>query len=154
MKKEILMILSTVLFMTTLSCTQKAVEKVKPENVAIAAKHDTKATKLPIMSFSETTYNFGTINEGDVVEHEFLFKNTGEAPLVIISAKGSCGCTVPKWSTEPIQPGESGSLLVRFNSSGKPNMQTKQITITTNTEKGKEILKVKANVTPKSSIGS
>ncbi len=152
MKNGILAILSTVFFITT-SCHQNASEKVNPENVAMATQRDTVISKLPIMSFGEKTYDFGTINEGDIVEHEFLFKNTGEAPLVIINAKGSCGCTVPKWSTDPIKPGESGSLLVRFNSAGKPNTQTKQITITTNTEKGKEILKIKALVTPKNKQG-
>ncbi len=154
MKKGILMTLSVILCITITSCNQNATEKIKSENVKMAIKRDSKIISLPVMTFSETNYDFGTINEGDIVEHEFSFKNTGEAPLVIISAKGSCGCTVSKWSTEPINPRESSSLLVRFNSNGKPNMQTKQVTITANTEKGKEILKIKAMVTPKSKIGS
>jgi len=101
------------------------------------------------MSFSETEHDFGTINEGDVVEHTFTFTNTGKAPLVIVTAKGSCGCTVPEWTKEPVAPGATGSMLVKFNSNGKPNAQNKQVTITANTEGGKEILKIKAMVTPK-----
>ena len=94
------------------------------------------------MTFQETEYDFGTINEGDVVEHIFKFTNTGKAPLVIVSAKGSCGCTVPEWPKEPIAPGATGEMLVKFNSNGKPNLQNKQVTITANTEAGKEILKI------------
>lgn len=153
MKKGFLLIFSGILCIAITSCNQNATEKIKSENVEMAIKQDSQITSLPVMTFSETTYDFGTIKEGTVVEHEFSFKNTGEAPLVIISAKGSCGCTVSKWSTDPINPGESSSLLVRFNSSGKPNMQTKQVTITANTEKGTEILKIKALVTPKDKKG-
>ncbi len=148
MKKGIL-ILTGVFAMTFVSCKDDATKKVKEENVEIAAERDAKNTDFPVMSFTETEHDFGTINEGDVVEHTFAFTNTGKAPLVIVSAKGSCGCTVPQWPKEPIAPGATGEMLVKFNSNGKPNQQTKQVTITANTEAGKEILKIKAMVTPK-----
>ncbi|MDY8136418.1 DUF1573 domain-containing protein [Aquimarina sp. 2201CG5-10] len=147
MKKGIL-ILAGVVMITSTSCTN-ASGKIKSENVEMAAKRDEKAKDLPVMTFTETNHDFGTINEGDVVEHTFTFTNTGKAPLVIISAKGSCGCTVPKWPKDPIAPGASGEFLVVFNSNGKPNLQNKQVTITANTESGREILKVKAMVAPK-----
>lgn len=148
MKKGIL-ILAGVFAMAFVSCKDKAAEKVKDENVEIAADRDAKNADFPVMTFSETEYDFGTINEGDVVEHKFTFTNTGKAPLVIVSAKGSCGCTVPEWPKEPVAPGATGEMLVKFNSNGKPNQQTKQVTITANTEAGKEIIKIKALVTPK-----
>ncbi|WP_109300507.1 DUF1573 domain-containing protein [Aquimarina sp. AU474] len=148
MKKGIL-ILAGIFAMTVVSCKEDATKKVKEENVEIAAERDAKSTDLPVMTFAETEHDFGTINEGDVVEHKFSFTNTGKAPLVIVSAKGSCGCTVPEWPKEPIAPGAVGEMLVKFNSNGKPNQQTKQVTITANTEAGKEILKIKAMVTPK-----
>lgn len=84
-----------------------------------------------------------------MVEHEFTFTNTGKAPLVVTNAKGSCGCTVPTWSKEPIAPGAEGKMLVKFNSNGKPNQQVKTVNITANTEAGKELIKIKAFVTPK-----
>ena len=148
MKKGIL-ILAGIFAMTFVSCKEDASKKVKEENVGIAAERDEQNKDLPVMTFQETEYDFGTINEGDVVEHIFKFTNTGKAPLVIVSAKGSCGCTVPEWPKEPIAPGATGEMLVKFNSNGKPNLQNKQVTITANTEAGKEILKIKAMVTPK-----
>jgi len=148
MKKGIL-ILAGVFAMTFVSCKDDAAKKVKDENVELAAERDAKNTDFPVMTFAQTEHDFGTINEGDVVEHKFTFTNTGNKPLVIVSAKGSCGCTVPEWPKEPIAPGEGGEMLVKFNSNGKPNLQNKQVTITANTEAGKEVIKIKAMVTPK-----
>lgn len=147
--KRGIVILAGVFALTFMSCKDNATKKVNEENVAEAAERDAKNTDFPVMTFSEVEHDFGTINEGEVVEHKFEFTNTGKAPLVIVSAKGSCGCTVPEWPKEPIQPGEKGEMLVKFNSSGKPNAQNKQVTITANTEAGKEIIKIKAMVTPK-----
>ncbi|GAA4275876.1 DUF1573 domain-containing protein [Aquimarina mytili] len=152
MKTGILITVAGAFLMTIVSCKNDATQKIKTENVEIAAKRDAKSTELPIMTFSITDHDFGVINEGDIVEHSFTFTNTGKTPLLIVSAKGSCGCTVPEWPKEPIAPGASGTLLVSFNSNGKPNMQNKQVTITTNTKKGKEILKIKAMVTPKNKV--
>jgi len=148
MKKGIL-ILAGVFAISLVSCKDNAANKVKEENVEIAAERDATAGDFPVMAFEEAEHDFGTINEGDVVEHTFKFTNTGKAPLVIVSAKGSCGCTVPTWPKDPIAPGAKGEMLVKFNSTGKPNQQTKQVTITANTEAGTEKLKIKAQVTPK-----
>jgi len=87
----------------------------------------------PEFKFNETSYNFGNINEGDVVEHVFKFANTGQSPLIISNAAGSCGCTIPKWPKEPIPVGGTGEILVQFNSKNKPGVQKKTVTITANT---------------------
>lgn len=89
----------------------------------------------PVMSFSELEYNFGTIKQGEVVTHEFRFKNSGKEPLIINNAVGSCGCTVPDWPKEPIRPGGEAVIKVTFNSAGKANIQDKQVTITYDTDK-------------------
>jgi hypothetical protein len=81
----------------------------------------------------ESEYEFGTIKQGDKVEHVFKFKNTGTNPLVIRSAKGSCGCTVPEYSKEPLAPGKTGEMKVIFNSTGKMGQQSKPVTIMANT---------------------
>lgn len=101
---------------------------------------------LPVFSFVKEEHDFGKIKEGDIVEYEFAFTNTGDAPLIIASATGSCGCTVPVWPKEPIGIGEEGKIQVKFNSSKKPGLQNKTVTITGNTFPKQTKLKIKANV--------
>jgi hypothetical protein len=74
-----------------------------------------------ILSFEEKEYEFGKIVAGEKVEYDFKFTNTGGSRLIIVDAKGDCGCTVPEWPKEPIEPGESGVIHVSFNSAHKPN---------------------------------
>ena len=99
-----------------------------------------------IMSFTETEFNFGKVKAGEKVEHEYTFKNTGKEPLVISNAKGSCGCTVPEWPKEPIAPGASAKIKVNFDSKGKSGPQTKQVTITANTDPVQSIIYIKGEV--------
>lgn len=144
MKKSILLVALCVAFTFT-SCKDNAADKVNEENVATAADRDAASAKYAAMSFEETEFDFGEIQRGTHVEHLFSFKNTGDAPLVIVDAKSSCGCTVPEWTKEPIAPGENGTLLVKFDGSGQ-NQVSKTITVTANTEKGTERLTIKAFV--------
>ena len=76
------------------------------------------------ITFAENSHDFGTIDEGDVVTHIFTFTNTGDNPLILDKCKGSCGCTVPQCPKEPIAPGATGEIEVKFNSKGKKNKQT------------------------------
>ena len=121
--------------------------KSQEEQMALQA---VQSTELPIITFAVESHDFGTINEGEVVETEFKFTNTGEAPLIISAAQGSCGCTIPEYPKEPIAPGEEGRILVSFNSEGKPNQQSKTVTLTTNAVPSTKVLTISANVTPKS----
>lgn len=105
---------------------------------------------LPKFQFKESTHDFGTITEGDVVEHTFKFTNTGEAPLVIQSASASCGCTVPSYPRTPVAPGETGEIQVKFDSSNKPGIQNKTVSLTANTNPAITRLTIKSNVAPKS----
>jgi hypothetical protein len=131
------------------SCKEDPTKKIKSENLEIAKERDSEIkVGGPRFKFDKTEHDFGNINEGDVVETVFTFTNVGKSELIIASAKGSCGCTVPEWPKEPIMPGEEGQIKVKFNSYRKPNLQQKQITLVTNTEDGKEILKIRAQVTP------
>lgn len=82
--------------------------------------------------FEETTYDFGTIKQGEVVKYEFSFKNVGKTPLIITSATATCGCTVPEYPVQPIKPGESGVIKVVFNSTGKIDKQDKIVTFISN----------------------
>ena len=104
---------------------------------------------LPVFTFETMDHDFGTIKEGDIVEYTYKFKNTGDAPLIIQNAQGSCGCTVPEWSKEPIPVGGSGYIKAKFDSKGKPNLQNKTVTITANTWPKQSVVKFKAMVLPK-----
>lgn len=92
------------------------------------------AGKQADIKFDKTTHNFGTFSESDpVVTCVFTFTNTGTAPLIIHQAVPSCGCTVPTYTKEPVKPGESGKLTIRYNGAGKfPGHFKKSITVRTN----------------------
>ena len=94
--------------------------------------------------------NFGQIRDGDIVSHTFRFTNSGEAPLIISKATAACGCTVPQWPKQPIPVGGSGEIQVQFDSSNKPGMQNKVVTITANTESKVKKLLIRAQVNPRS----
>ena len=144
MKKSIL-ILSVLSVFAFTSCKENAADKVNEENVEAAADRDAKSGEVAVMTFSEVEHDFGEIAQGTPVEHVFKFTNTGAAPLVIVDAKSSCGCTVPEYTKDPVAPGGEGELLVKFNGSGK-NQVSKTVTITANTAAGTETLKIKAFV--------
>jgi hypothetical protein len=119
-------------------------------SLAEATETAAPASVATTVAFAETTHEFGTIAEGDVVEHTFTFTNTGDTPLIIQDAQTTCGCTVPKKPEAPVPPGETGEIQVRFDSQGKAGVQNKAVTITANTEPATTRLFIKANVTPKS----
>lgn len=146
--KKILVLLSAVCLVSFTSCKQNAAKKIDAANLSAAAERDAAASKFPVMQFDQTEHDFGDIEKGKPVETTFSYKNTGDAPLVITDIKTSCGCTVPQnWSRDPLAPGESGQFTVRYNASGM-NKITKTITVTANTEKGKEVVKITAFVKP------
>ena len=97
-----------------------------------AFAQEEQVSQGPVISFAEKLYEFGVISQGDTIEHTFSFENIGTEPLKILSARGSCGCTVPQYSKDEIAPGEKGKVFARFNSSGKSGMQNKTVTLVTN----------------------
>ncbi len=127
--------------------------RLTPEEVEKLGLNDAgeQIPDLPLttVEWSEEAFDFGNITEGDVAKHVFKFKNTGDEPMIIQSAKGSCGCTVPKYTDEPIAPGEEGEINVEFNSAGKPGSQSKSVTVVSNIEGGTKVLKISAEVAPK-----
>lgn len=116
---------------------------------AVPAAETKPEGPLPAFNFASLDHDFGTISEGDVVEYEYKFKNTGAAPLIILNAQGSCGCTVSDWTKDPIPAGGSGFVKAKFDSNGKTNIQNKTVTVTANTWPKQTVLRFKAMVTPK-----
>lgn len=133
------------------SCNNSnATSKINKSNLETAKSRDIEIKKgSALISFDTTEYDFGTVNEGDFVEKTFKVTNTGKTDLIITKATPSCGCTVPVWPKAPIKPGASADIFVKFNTAGKPNRQNKTITLTTNTEAGRQVLTLKGSVTPK-----
>ncbi|MEN7549613.1 DUF1573 domain-containing protein [Rapidithrix thailandica] len=102
------------------------------------------------IKFNEREFDFGDIYQGDVVTHVFKFENNGDAPLLLTNISTTCGCTAPEWPREPVLPGETGEITVKFNSAHKSGIQNKIITVYSNANTPQEKLKIRTNVLPKS----
>ncbi len=117
-------------------------------SVAVYAQDErlsAEATPLaPLMSLESEVYDFGQIKQGEPVTAVFNFINSGALPLIITDAKGSCGCTVPSYTKEPIAPNGKGEVLATYNAANK-GVFTKTVTITTN-EGQSRILRIKGEV--------
>ncbi len=148
MKYYVLFILLPVTLILGSCNSDKQNEQLPGEivNNPLSAENPSDPSKMPFISFEKTVYDFGRIYEGERVKCTFKFKNTGQSDLIITSAKGSCGCTVPEYPETPIKPGEGGSISVEFNSSGRKGQQNKAITVTTNAQPPTVVLSVKAMV--------
>jgi hypothetical protein len=129
------------------SATDKIEDNTSNKSKSIGLD-DVDGDELPVFAFDTESHDFGQINEGEVATHEFHFTNTGKAPLIITSARGSCGCTVPEYPKTPVAPGESGMIKVSFDSNGRSGRQDKTVTITANTVPNSKILKITSEVIP------
>jgi hypothetical protein len=102
--------------------------------------------KLPKFTFVQDVFDFGKIKQGEKVSYSFKFTNTGSSPLIISSASASCGCTVPSYPEEPIEPGQESKIDVVFDSNGKMGMQTKTITLVSNTIPNTKVLYLRGEI--------
>ncbi len=103
-----------------------------------------------VITFQTKEHNFGTINEADgKVSAVFEFKNEGMEPLVLSNVRASCGCTTPKWTRTPIEPGQTGTITVTYNPNGRPGRFQKTVTITSNATTPTVKLYIKGEVIPK-----
>ena len=167
MKNAVFVLLTAIALLS--SCSNKKLEnnikslekrvaelerKVGPSTTVPAVESSSASTQaqtglMPAITFQQTDFDFGTVNEGDIVEHVFLFKNTGQGPLIIQNATATCGCTVPQWPRDPIPVGGDGEIKVKFDSKNRQNLQTKYVTITANTKPEQVRLKISGRVLPK-----
>lgn len=150
MKKNSIVFIA-LLSLAFVSCKDKASAKIDSENLETAKERDAQISMgTAIIEFDTKDYDFGTVEEGKIVEGIFKISNKGKTDLVITNASASCGCTVPEWPKEAIKPGDSGELKFSFNSRGRTGKQSKTITLLTNTAEGTETLRIGGIVTPKS----
>ena len=99
------------------------------------------------IDFESKVVDYGTIEHNADGVRKFVFTNNGTEPLIIKNAKGSCGCTVPTWSREPIAPGNTSEIGVKY-ATNRVGKFTKTITLTTNADKKPVILTIKGEVNP------
>lgn len=137
--KKALALLVVAVFTISISCSQ-------------SSDGDTKVNKkAPVIAFETLEYDYGTIDQGDDGKCEFVFKNTGKNPLVLSNVRPSCGCTVPKWSKEPIKGGDKSSIEVKYNTK-RVGSFSKSITVHSNAANSPVVLKIKGNVVAKPKV--
>ncbi len=131
-----------VLFLLFLTFTVTNFSSAQDEKPLTEQKEEISGPKMLFEDgSSDTSVDYGTIEQHGEPLRVVKFTNTGTEPLVIKNARGSCGCTVPTWPKEPILPGESSEIEIRYatNRLGKIN---KKVTITTNEAEGQNIHKI------------
>ena len=122
-----LMIAASVCFLMACDVRKKdKVASVVPSAISNEVKDPTTVEII------DSVYDFGSTNEGEIVQFSYRFKNSGNKPLVINSATASCGCTVPEKPEKPIMPGETGFIKVKFNSDRRPGEARKTISVSSN----------------------
>ncbi len=99
----------------------------------------------PVMAFESEVVDYGTIEQGADGVREFKFTNTGKEPLIISNARGSCGCTVPTWPKEPIKPGESSVIKVKYDTK-RLGAINKSVTITSNASEPTKVVRIKGKI--------
>ena len=100
----------------------------------------------PVLVFDTLIHDFGTIIEGEQVVGYFDYRNEGGQDLLITNVEATCGCTIPNWSREPLEPGGKETLELIFDASGRNGEQRKQITVRSNAGKQVVYLTIRANV--------
>ena len=92
------------------------------------------ANYTSIQWLDSTKQELGKIKEGQTPEISWKFKNTGDKPLIIINAQGTCGCTIAEKPEQPVAPGDEGFIKAKFSSEGRLGVNEKQVIVTTNTQ--------------------
>ncbi len=128
-----LLTLTAALAAFLVSCDVRSKDKIADNTGNITggktAADSTAPTNVQII---DSSFDFGKVTDGEVVEFSYRFKNVGNQPLVISNASASCGCTVPEKPEAPIKPGETGFIKVKFNSEGRVGVAHKTVTVQSN----------------------
>ena len=146
------------LFVGLIGFTINGQEKVEKVKDAPIIKKTTKAVEsatidpnAPVFEFERKIIDYGDIKKGADGTYVFKFKNVGKSPLIISNVKGSCGCTVPSAPKEPIMPGATSEIKVKYDTN-RVGAISKTITITSNASEPKKIIRVKGRVLKESAL--
>ena len=131
-----------ILVMVSFSCQIREEKNNKISNSSNQKEFKDHTT----VAITDTIYDFGNVKEGELVTHQYQFKNTGKKPLIITNAIASCGCTVPEKPEHPIAPGEIGFIKVKFDSERRPGAAHKTITVFSNAQPEFPVLQLKGTV--------
>lgn len=127
--------------------------KIADSETVQAVEGSTEASKpsaeLGKVAFEEAIFDFGTIEEGKVVERIYAFKNEGKSPIILSQVSASCGCTTPSFTQTPVLPGQTGEIKVVFDSNGQVGKQQKIVTVVSNAENGVTTVQLKGEVLAK-----
>ena len=115
------------------------------QNPITAEGYDNNAA-MPAITFDCDMHDFGRLSEGESISYSFHFRNTGNADLVITGCHASCGCTVADYPRKRIAPGGEGYIAVTFNSQGKAGQQYQEVSVLTNAQPSRTVLKIVAQV--------
>lgn len=118
-----------------------------------ASKVESSQAQGAQIDFKAETIDYGTIAKNSDGKREFVFTNNGNTPLIITSAQGSCGCTVPTYPKEPIAPGASGVISVKY-ATDRVGAFSKTVTLTTNAATPTKVLTIKGNVLPETTAAT
>jgi hypothetical protein len=142
--KSALTLLAALLLTGTAASAQKTIA-MKPVQAAKPAAGKAAASPL---KWKKTEHQFGEIKQGVPVTASFSFTNTTKKPVLLVNAFGSCGCTVPSWSKDPILPGKSSVITATFNAAN-PGAFNKTVTVTSNADtNGPQVLTLSGTVVP------
>ena len=114
--------------------------------VFAAASAQTPVATGPAITVDKDVHDYGDVPFAGDGTCEFKVTNTGTEPLILSKCKGSCGCTVPMWPKDPIAPGASGEIKVKFNSKNKKGNNQKKVTLISNTDPVTTVLTITAQV--------
>ena len=137
--KKVLSALAMLLFVAAVGYSQ---------NDVAVTEQASEEQNGPVMAFETETIDYGVIEQGSDPYRFFKFTNTGNEPLIITHAKGSCGCTVPTYPKEPIAPGETSEIKVRYDTN-RLGKFTKRVTLSTNVGDEKQMLTIMGEVVKK-----
>ena len=148
MKKTILFLSATLIGFVVLAQRIEQIKQAEPVVGIEESKQEQieEPSSDATIDFESKVVDYGVLEHNGNGDREFVFTNNGTEPLIIKNAKGSCGCTVPTWPREPIMPGETSKIGVKY-ATNRVGKFTKTITLTTNASKKPVILTVKGEVT-------
>ena len=144
--KYLITLLVSLSLMSCESSLDKKIITTELVNSPLTANKNAAKVSTPNIEMLETSFDFGEIQQGESITHEFILKNSGDAELIITAAKGSCGCTVPEWPKSPISEGEEAVIKVTFNSAGKSGKQNKTVTLVSNSIPNTKVISIIGNV--------